>query len=228
MSVLSGPLVQLWFRLGPRPYNAMYRRGAPWEGTPRAELVALLDSGRLTARGRTRALDLGCGSGADSRLMAEHGFDVTGVDFSEVAIEKARTAGGGVQYVQADLLDLPAEVTDQRFDVIFDGGTIDDFPPDKWPRLAGTVTALAKPGAVFIMWCFSVRPEDAPLFSLSGPSRVGGLGILPEDVHDLFGADWRIDSVPTADPAERAACYWMTRRGSIPAQEVADDHEFRG
>ena len=60
--------------------------------------------------------------------------------------------------------------------------------------------------------------EDAPLFSLSGPSRLGGLGILPEDVHDLFAADWEIETVPTANPAERAACYWMTRRGRIPGQ----------
>jgi SAM-dependent methyltransferase len=97
MSVLSGALARLWFRLGPRPYNAMYRRGAPWEGTPRAELVALLESGRLRPRADHRALDLGCGSGADSRLLADHGFDVVGVDFSEVAVDKARAAGGGVR-----------------------------------------------------------------------------------------------------------------------------------
>jgi hypothetical protein len=120
--------------------------------------------------------------------------------------------------VLADLLDLPPDVTDQPFDVIFDGGTIDDFPPEVWPQLAGTVTGLARPGSVFIMWCFSVRPQDAPWFSVSGPSRLGGLGILPEDVHTLFGEDWEIETVPTTDPAERAACYWMTRRGRIPAQ----------
>jgi hypothetical protein len=37
------------------------------------------------------------------------------------------------------------------------------------------------------------------------------MGITPEQVHALFGAEWDIEDLPTANPTERAACYWMTR-----------------
>lgn len=210
-------LAMLWQRLGARPYDAIYRRGAPWEGTPRAELVGLLDSGRLHP-GVTpgpRALDVGCGSGSDSLLLAEHGFEVTGVDFSPVAIDKARAAAegrAGVSFVHADLFDLPAEVSAEPFDLIFDGGTVDDFPSAARRRLAGVLTSLARPGAVLVMWCFSATRAEAPWFSLAGPSRVGGLGIPPAEVTGLFGSDWTISPLPTADPSELAALYWMTRR----------------
>jgi len=210
-------LAALWQRLGARPYNAIYRRGAPWEGTPRAELVDLLTSGRLHS-GVTpgpRALDVGCGSGSDSLLLAERGFEVTGVDFSAVAIDKARAAAEGrpqVSFVHADLFALPAEVTAEPFDLLFDGGTIDDFPPRARRRLAGILSGLARPGTVLLMWCFSATPAQAPWFSLAGPSRLGGLGIPPGEVSELFGSDWTITELPAADPSELAAFYWMTRR----------------
>lgn len=214
MSVLFGPLAVLWARLGARTYDAMYRRGAPWDTGPRAELVALLDSGRLTAASGPRALDVGCGSGADCRLLAEHGFEVTGVDFSEVALSLARAAGGGPRYVQADLFALPAEVVDEPFDLIFDGGTIDDLSAARQQDAARIVTSLARPGSVLVMWCFSVHREDAPWFSLNGPSRLGGMGIIPEQVDALFGGHWDIEGLPTAHPDVPAACYWMTRRSA--------------
>lgn len=210
-------LATLWQRLGARPYNALYRRGAPWEGTPRAELVDLLASGRLHPGVTTgpRALDVGCGSGADSLLLAEHGFEVTGVDFAAVAIDKAHAAAEGrprVSFVLADLFALPAEVTAEPFDLIFDGGTLDDFPTTARRTLAGVLTDLARPGTVLLMWCFSATPTQAPWFSLKGPSRLGGLGVPPEEISDLFGSDWTITPLPTTDPSELAALYWMTRR----------------
>lgn len=209
-------LATLWQRLGSHPYNALYRRGAPWEGTPRSELVDLLASGRLRP-GVTpgpRALDVGCGSGSDSLLLAENGFEVTGVDFSAVAIDKAREAArgrSGVSFVQADLFALPAEVTAEPFDLIFDGGTVDDFPSGARRTLAGVLTGLARPGTVLLMWCFSAGPTQAPWFSVHGPSRLGGLGIPPDEISDLFGSDWTITGLATTDPSELAALYWMTR-----------------
>jgi SAM-dependent methyltransferase len=214
MSVLFGPVAALWTRLGALPYDAMYRRGAPWDTGPREELVALLDSGRLTRAVGPRALDVGCGTGADCRLLAEHGFEVTGVDFSEVAIGRAQAAGGTPRYVQADLFALPTEVTREPFDLIFDGGTIDDLTPAGQQQAARIVTGLARPGGVLVMWCFSIHRDDAPWFSLNGPSRLGGMGITPEQVDALFGEHWDIEDLPTAQASERAACYWMSRRSA--------------
>ena len=66
------------------------------------------------------ALDLACGEGRNAVWLAEHGWDVTGVDFSEVAIRKARrlAAQRGVapDFVVSDLLSWKAERA--RYDLV--------------------------------------------------------------------------------------------------------------
>jgi SAM-dependent methyltransferase len=56
-----------------------------------------------------RALDLACGEGRNAVWLAERGWQVTGVDFAEAGLEKARalTASRGVacEWIAADLLD---------------------------------------------------------------------------------------------------------------------------
>lgn len=73
-----------------------------WSGRPNA---ALVDTVQELAPGR--ALDLGCGEGADSIWLAEQGWRVTGVDVSTTAIERAQAASAGrslhVTWVTADL-----------------------------------------------------------------------------------------------------------------------------
>jgi SAM-dependent methyltransferase len=56
-----------------------------------------------------RALDLACGEGQNAIWLATLGWEVTGVDYSEVAIEKARARaerdGVAAEFVCADLMD---------------------------------------------------------------------------------------------------------------------------
>lgn len=55
-----------------------------------------------------RALDVGCGEGADARWLAAHGWRVTGVDVSQVALDRAAAFSDGITYVRADLaVDAP-------------------------------------------------------------------------------------------------------------------------
>jgi SAM-dependent methyltransferase len=56
-----------------------------------------------------RALDLGCGAGRASIWLAGRGWRVTGVDFSEAALELARASGADVDWVPADLNDYEPE-----------------------------------------------------------------------------------------------------------------------
>ena len=85
--------------VGKRAYDLMYRFGAPWEGADRVELRALVQDGRCAPQTlrrpgapAARAIDLGCGAGGVSMELAEAGFEVTGVDFSPVALRKAAAA----------------------------------------------------------------------------------------------------------------------------------------
>ena len=81
-----------------------------WTDRPNRFLVA--EAGALAPG---RALDLACGEGRNAVWLAKQGWHVTGIDFSEVALEKARhfaeDRGVRVDWVSADLLEyvLPAE-----------------------------------------------------------------------------------------------------------------------
>jgi SAM-dependent methyltransferase len=73
-----------------------------WAVRPNRFLVA-----ETEALAAGRALDLACGEGQNAIWLASLGWDVTGVDFSEVAIAKARARaerdGVDVDFICADL-----------------------------------------------------------------------------------------------------------------------------
>lgn len=56
-----------------------------------------------------RALDLGCGAGRAALWLADRGWRVTAVDFSEVALTIARRQGRDVDWVLADIRDYEPE-----------------------------------------------------------------------------------------------------------------------
>ncbi len=86
-------------------YDTWYRFGTPpWAGQARSELVSLVESGVLRPG---RAIDLGCGAGDNAIFLAQHGFEVTALDFAPAAIAKAkakaRHAGLDIDFVVDDL-----------------------------------------------------------------------------------------------------------------------------
>ncbi len=57
-----------------------------------------------------RVIDLGCGVGTEAGYLSEHGFDVTGIDFSEGMLEQARKAFPEVDFRKADLREMPSDI----------------------------------------------------------------------------------------------------------------------
>ena len=194
-------------------YDLLYRFGAPWEGGPRSELVSLVESGRLDPTSMPRAIDLGCGSGANSVFLAEHGFDVTGVDFSPVALGKARALatehGVTATFVQGDLTATHIPGADGPFQLLVDYGTLDDFKGAKRDAVAATIIRLAKPGATFLLWCFCAEPSDLPLIRFDGPSRLSGA--LPErEIARMFAKDFDIERLPEPPRDSHFGCFLLT------------------
>ncbi len=58
-----------------------------------------------------RLLDVPCGQGRHAHLLAEAGFDVTGLDYSKHLLDIARKRGTGasLRYVEGDMRTLPAK-----------------------------------------------------------------------------------------------------------------------
>jgi SAM-dependent methyltransferase len=196
---------------GRRLYNAAYRLARmPWELGPRPELVELVGTGRLTP---CRAIDLGCGTGANTVFLAEKGFDATGVDFSAVALGKAASlaasAGVAVQLVEDDLTALRHPLG--TFDLLVDYGSLDDLGLADRDRYVDNVVPLAAPGARFLLWCFEWRARRLDRWLRFPP-------MAPGEVERRFGTAFTIERIAgTSDvrlrrPIPGNAAYLMTRR----------------
>lgn len=95
--------------VGREEWNRRYAgKELVWTARPNRFLVAEAEGLRPG-----RALDLACGEGRNAVWLAEEGWQVTGVDFSDVALAKARelatARGAEADWVQADLLDYRPE-----------------------------------------------------------------------------------------------------------------------
>ena len=88
-----------------------------------------------------QALDVGCGEGADALWLARHGWQVTAVDISQVALERAARAGkdveGKVAWIRADLADAP--LPPHSFDLV----SLQYFPLPRQPEHATLRRLLA-------------------------------------------------------------------------------------
>ena len=91
-------------RGGARGLEPQARRGGP---AVRGRSRTAFSSPRSLGLAPGRALDLACGSGRNAVWLAEQGWTVTGVDFSDVALEQARglaaERGVEVEWLDADL-----------------------------------------------------------------------------------------------------------------------------
>ena len=97
-----------------------------------------------------RALDLACGEGQNAIWLASLGWDVVGVDYSEVAIAKARARaerdGVGAEFVCADLVGYAADP--QAFDLVL--VLYLHILADQRRRVLERAAAAVAPGGTFV------------------------------------------------------------------------------
>jgi SAM-dependent methyltransferase len=98
-------------------------------------------------------LHLQCHFGLDTLSWAHEGAVVTGVDFSEPAIQQARAlaADTGIEarFIASNIYDLP-HALDERFDIVFTSYGVLSWLPDV-NRWAEIVAHFLKPGGTFYM-----------------------------------------------------------------------------
>jgi SAM-dependent methyltransferase len=117
-----------------------------WTARPNSFLVE--EIGSLTPG---RALDLACGEGRNPVWLAEQGWQVTGVDFSEVALEKARhlaaDRGVRIDWVAADLLEYtaPAEAFERVIAFYL------QLPPKRLRTILARAAKAIAPGGTFLL-----------------------------------------------------------------------------
>ena len=127
-------------------------------------------------------LDLGTGPGTQAFALSEMGFEVTGVDISERAIEKAKLLNTKVNYIRDNILDAKLSST---FDYIMDRGCFHVFKPEQRELFVKNVFRLLNSGGLYFLKCFSHKQEGE-----RGPQRIS-----PDDVHNSFGKMFHIISI---------------------------------
>ncbi len=153
-----------------------------WSGRPNQRLVE--EVADLTPG---RALDVGCGEGADAVWLAERGWSVTALDVSEVALARVRehAADAGVaERVSTLHHDLVAGgPAPGRYDLV--SAFFFHVLPESFEAFYRGLAELVEPGGTLLV--VGHHPDDHD----SGARRPHGGQLLftPEQVVDVLGAD---------------------------------------
>lgn len=149
-----------------------------------------------------RALDLGCGTGTNVITIAQHGWDVRGIDFVPQAIRTARckTRRAGIQ---ADL--RTGDVThlvnvNGPFNLILDIGCFHTLTPQGRQACFDQVTRLLDRQGTYLLYTFI---QATPSSSLSGVSEA--------EIQEMAS---RLQLVQRQDGSERGQrpSSWLTFR----------------
>ena len=166
-------------------WETLYRESTPpWEsGSRSAELARVIDEG-LVQPGPT--LEIGCGTGADAVYLAQQRFEVTAVDSSPTAIERARTrvemAGATLRLVLDDVFQFAK--SSGPFELVYDAGFYHFVRRVDLGRFLDMLWRVTQPGSLYLVLAGSDQ-ETAP----GGPPQVSEneirneLGRLFEFVH---------------------------------------------
>jgi len=138
-----------------RGYDALsyhYRGDDDGEGRYGPWLAALQD--RLPAAGSV--LDLGCGCGVPvARSLAVAGYQVTGVDISEVQIERARRLVPAGTFIRADACEVSFPAA--SFDAVVSLYALVHMPLGAQPGLLRRAAGWLRPGG----WLLAVTGQRA-------------------------------------------------------------------
>jgi SAM-dependent methyltransferase len=163
-------------------FESAYAGQAPWDiGRPQKAFVDV--AGRVAGR----VLDAGCGTGENALFFAGRGHAVTGIDYLQEPITRARrkAAERGLEatFLVKDALTL--RDWDERFDSVVDSGLFHVFSDaDRARYVEGLAHRLNAGGRLFLL-CFSDAEPGT-----QGPRRVP-----KQELYDSFACDWTVESV---------------------------------
>ena len=173
----------------------------------------LAEVGDVTGRS---LLHLQCHIGLDTLSWARHGASrVVGLDFSEPAVETARSLAADLgltprqaAFVAADAYDAVEAVPDDAYDIVYTGGGALCWLPDL-DRWAETAAALVAPGG------FLYVAEFHPIADSFDDETATRL------VHDYFVRDPWVDTTPgtyadrDADTTHNRSVEWLHPVGEV-------------
>lgn len=178
---------RLAYAIGFHPWEALAEH--PPFAAKLLELVAHEEEGRNRPFGK--ALDIGAGSATWGVWLAKRGWDVTGIDIVEKALDRARKRAADerveLRLLQADVTKLGESEVGSGFRLLLDTGTFHGLRDREREAMGREVSSVAAPDATLIIDCFAPR-RRGPL--PRGASRTDIERALP---------GWQVANVEVAD-----------------------------
>ena len=177
-------------------YTFSYLGSPPWDtGISPPELLDFLAS-----HSPGRALDLGCGTGTNLVTLAEHGWQVCGIDFSSHAVRAARKRlnqiGSNGQVFRGDVSQqLPF---DGQFDLILDIGCYHDLSRADRSGYCQNLNRCLAPEGSYLIYAHCLSPE-----------RGKATGVSQVDIDEFSRILSALSIVRTIDRWDRETT-WMT------------------
>jgi tellurite methyltransferase len=160
-----------------KPYDKDYsKKELLWGSEPSVVAKEILKH-----RKKGLVLDVGMGEGRDVLFLAEKGFQVTGVDLSEIAVNKclklAKEKKLSVEALVGDFLDY---YPNNRFDIIISNSTLHLMEKDSVRRAVVRMKKMTRKNGLNIIAVFT--EEDASDVTYK----------FKKDELKLFYKDWKI------------------------------------
>jgi 2-polyprenyl-3-methyl-5-hydroxy-6-metoxy-1,4-benzoquinol methylase len=169
-------------------WDARYseRDGARWSGHPNGRLVA-----EVAGLPPGRALDVGCGEGADAIWLAEHGWTVSAIDISGVAIRRAREAaklaGVSVDWISGDVLGTPFPARSFRLVSL----QYPALPKAAGERAVRTLLDTVRPGGMLLAVYHDLNAEHRQHMKSQGVDPADY--VSADDLGELLGDDFTVE-----------------------------------
>lgn len=112
-----------------------------------------------------RVLDIGCGRGENSLMLAMNDYDVTGIDMVEDVISDARKKATErnvkVNFVVGNVLEMDRFFREGEFDIVIDSGLFHVMTKENRPVFARQVCRVLKTGGKYFMLGTSdIEPKE--------------------------------------------------------------------
>ncbi|ANV90160.1 class I SAM-dependent methyltransferase [Picosynechococcus sp. PCC 8807] len=101
----------------------------------------------LTGDKTLKILDLCCGAGQTTQFLTQYSDNVTGLDISPLAIERAKKNVPQANYVVAPAEKMP--LPDQQFDLVHTSAALHEMTPTQLSQIFQEVYRVLKPGGIF-------------------------------------------------------------------------------
>ena len=182
----------------------------PWRGVS--------DIGDIPFPSGGKILEVGCGNGKTVLALSKKGFRVTGVDFSQSAIDMCReTIPSSGDFVCASVTNLPFE--DSSFDGVVAFHVLEHLTADEMKEAVGELSRILVPGSHILLKCFAkgdMRSEKGE--TIDDSSVIRGNGIL----YHYFDEDELVSYFSSFECAAIITKEERTRFGTVRRRIEAD------